>query len=181
MQSSGRRRCEGELEKKGFKTATLLIGTGPEEDQKKYFQMARDLGLKHTYFLGPHQQSVLAKLYTIASVCVFPSFKEPFGMVFVESMACGSPVIGANSGGPKDFVSPEVGELVDEPAEDQHDLKIPEITKNLTDAVVRAIVEDWKASKGPNAHKLAVEKYSTLRQCTDLLTAADAIIAQRKK
>ena len=107
-----------------------------------------DLGLRHTYFLGPHQQSVLAKLYTIASVCVFPSFKvalpsfslslflpsilplslpyslplysfslslfpslrlqEPFGMVFVESMACGSPVIGANSGGPKDFVSPEV-------------------------------------------------------------------------
>merc|ERR1712203_636421 len=44
-------------------------------------------------------------------------FKEPFGLVFVECMAYKAPVVGANSGGPKDFVTPEVGVLVDEPKE----------------------------------------------------------------
>jgi glycosyltransferase involved in cell wall biosynthesis len=36
------------------------------------------------------------------------------GMVFIEAMACGTPVIGADSGGPKDFVTPAVGALVPE-------------------------------------------------------------------
>ena len=56
-------------------------------------------------------------MYTVADLGCFPSFKEPFGLVFVECMACKTPVIGANSGGPKDFVAPEVGELVAEPPE----------------------------------------------------------------
>tara|TARA_R110002050_G_scaffold14490_1_gene45560 strand:+ start:1987 stop:2133 length:147 start_codon:yes stop_codon:yes gene_type:complete len=34
-------------------------------------------------------------------------------MVFIESMACGAPVIGARSGGPVDFVTNEVGEILD--------------------------------------------------------------------
>ena len=42
------------------------------------------------------------------------SRKEPFGMVFIECMACGTPTIGANSGGPTEFVKPEQGVLVDE-------------------------------------------------------------------
>ena len=36
------------------------------------------------------------------------------GLVFIECMACGTPVIGADSGGPRDFVSKSVGELVPE-------------------------------------------------------------------
>ena len=57
------------------------------------------------------------EIVAMAELGCFPSFKEPFGLVFVECMACKTPVIGANSGGPKDFVVPEVGELVAEPPE----------------------------------------------------------------
>merc|ERR1712232_940389 len=91
---------------------TLCVGTGPEEELNKVKALCEKLGLKNTYLLGARGQDILAEIYTVANVGVFPSFKEPFGLVFVECMACKTPVIGANSGGPKDFVSPSVGELV---------------------------------------------------------------------
>merc|ERR1712194_889731 len=59
-------------------------------------------------------QPVLAELFTMSEVGLFPSYKEPFGMVFVECFACGCPAIGAKSGGPTEFVTPEQGVLVEE-------------------------------------------------------------------
>ena len=38
-------------------------------------------------------------------------------MVFIECMACGTPTIGANSGGPTEFVKPGQGVLVEEEAD----------------------------------------------------------------
>ena len=60
---------------------------------------------------------MLAELFSMSEVGMFPSYKEPFGMVFIECMACGCPTIGANSGGPKEFVKPEQGVLVEEEPE----------------------------------------------------------------
>merc|ERR1712032_1075559 len=57
------------------------------------------------YLMGARGQDQLAEIYTVAELGCFPSFKEPFGLVFVECMACKTPVVGANSGGPKDFVT----------------------------------------------------------------------------
>ena len=97
-------------------------------------------GLEDCYFVGPRPQPVLAQINSVSDVGLFPSLNEPFGMVFIEvditflrlvigywfwgnltrqltasqCMACGTPVIGCNSGGPRDFVSEEVGKLVEE-------------------------------------------------------------------
>merc|ERR1711979_2401 len=96
-------------------------------------------------------QDILAEIYTVSNLGCFPSFKEPFGLVFVECMACKAPVIGCNSGGPKDFVVPEVGELVAEPPETTDLSTVPDgietLGKTLTEAITRALNEDWKASK----------------------------------
>merc|ERR1719282_464536 len=83
----------------------------------KITALCTKLNLQNTFLLGARGQDVLAEVYTVANVGCFPSFKEPFGLVFVECMACRTPVIGVNSGGPKDFVTPDVGELVAEPPE----------------------------------------------------------------
>ena len=77
-------------------------------------KLTTELGLRRTYFLGPRPQDELALLFGCADVGCFPSYREPFGLVFVECMACGTPVIGADSGGPRDFVTSEVGTLVPE-------------------------------------------------------------------
>jgi D-inositol-3-phosphate glycosyltransferase len=50
-------------------------------------------------FLGPQPQHVLPYFYSAAEVCVLPSRYESFGMVALESMACGTPVIASGVGG----------------------------------------------------------------------------------
>ena len=105
------------LEKEFEDLCLVCAGTGPEAELDKLKKQCEELGLKSTFLLGARGQDQLAEMYTIADLGCFPSFKEPFGLVFVECMACKTPVIGANSGGPKDFVAPEVGELVAEPPE----------------------------------------------------------------
>ncbi|MFD2610979.1 glycosyltransferase family 4 protein [Paenibacillus gansuensis] len=56
-------------------------------------------------FTGFVQGDLLAELYSAADVFLFPSATETFGNVVLESMGCGTPVIGANSGGVRDNIS----------------------------------------------------------------------------
>merc|ERR1712217_259181 len=95
------------------------------------------------------------------------------GLVFVECMACKTPVIGANSGGPKDFVTKEVGELVAEPPETTDLATVPDgvetLGKTLNEAITRSLKEDWKASKGEACIKLAHDKFTVGAQVSKML------------
>ena len=52
-------------------------------------------------------------------VCfVLPSRYETFGVVYIEAMACGKPVIAVANGGPDDFVKPFNGLLIKPGAEE---------------------------------------------------------------
>ena len=50
-------------------------------------------------FLGKRAQDTLPYYYSAAEVLVMPSFYESFGMVALEAMACGTPVIASQVGG----------------------------------------------------------------------------------
>jgi glycosyltransferase involved in cell wall biosynthesis len=64
--------------------ATLIVGSGPHDDQAALQGLALDeLGLRRTYFLGPRGQDELAVLFNAADVGCFPSYNEPFGLVFI--------------------------------------------------------------------------------------------------
>jgi len=150
--------------------ATLVVGSGPHEDQVKMQSLALDqLGLRRTYFLGPRAQDQLATLFNAADVGCFPSYNEPFGLVFIECMACGTPVIGANSGGPRDFVTPNVGVLVPETDD------LPALAASLAATVQQAIGENWKAEKGQVAASYAEQNYSVTNQIKELLAAVDRL------
>jgi glycosyltransferase involved in cell wall biosynthesis len=161
------------LEKDFEDLALLCVGTGPDVELDKLKKLCEELGLKNTFLLGARGQDVLAEIYTVSSLCCFPSFKEPFGLVFVEAMACKTPVIGANSGGPKDFVTPEVGELVAEPPETKDLSTVAEGVKTLggtlKEAISRALNEDWKKTKGEACIKLAHDKFTVGTQVTNML------------
>jgi len=152
---------------------TLCVGTGPEDELNKLKTLCADLQLKNTFLLGARGQDILAEIYTVANLGCFPSFREPFGLVFVECMACKTPVIGANSGGPKDFVVPEVGELVTEPPETTDLATVPNgvatLGKTLYEAISRSLKEDWKASKGEACIKLAHDKFTVGAQVSKML------------
>lgn len=142
---------------------TLVVGSGPEEAQRAMHVLATELGLRRTYFLGPRGQAELALLFGAADVGCFPSYREPFGLVFVECMACGTPVIGADSGGPRDFVTSEVGTLV--PETDDRAV----LATELAAAIDVALVGDWKATKGPVAAQYARNRFSVTGQVAHLL------------
>jgi len=142
---------------------TLVIGSGPPEAQRDMYRLTRELGLRRTYFLGPRPQDELAVLFGSADVGCFPSYREPFGLVFVECMACGTPVIGADSGGPRDFVTSEVGTLV--PETDDRSV----LAATLAEAINQALVGDWKTTRGPVAAQYARNWFSVTGQVAHLL------------
>jgi len=149
---------------------TVIVGSGPEEEIKKYKEMRANLGLQRTFFVGAQEQPVLAELYSMAEVGVFPSYKEPFGMVFIECMACGTPVIGANSGGPTDFITSTYGALIDEQENWQEPSGMKELGLRLAQTVKAALNDDWKGKdKGPKCVAYVKENYSTLAQCESML------------
>ena len=89
----------------------MIAGDG--EERKNLNEMAQELGLKNVVFLGNQSHDNLRKIYNISDVSVVPSRKEAFGLVAIESIACGTPVIATNQGGMPDFISKDVGLLVE--------------------------------------------------------------------
>ena len=95
----------------------------------------------------------VSDLVNAADLAIHASVKpEPFGLVVVEAMALGKPVIGASTGGPAEVLTPECGIT--------HDVQDPgELARALT-----RLVNDpaERARLGANA-LLRVEEFSVRR------------------
>jgi D-inositol-3-phosphate glycosyltransferase len=62
--------------------------------------LCHELGLDDMIvFLGKRDQTSLPYYYSAAEAVVMPSFYESFGMVALEAMACGTPVVASHTGG----------------------------------------------------------------------------------
>jgi D-inositol-3-phosphate glycosyltransferase len=63
-------------------------------------EQAERLGIDHHIsFVGAVEHDELPLYYNAADVCVVPSYYESFGLVAVEAMACGTPVVASRVGG----------------------------------------------------------------------------------
>ena len=79
----------------------IVGGEGSDDkDVQNLRSLAFDLGIEQRVrFLKAQPQEVLPQLYSAADVTVVPSYHESFGLVAVESLACGTPVVATRAGG----------------------------------------------------------------------------------
>jgi D-inositol-3-phosphate glycosyltransferase len=82
----------------------LIVGGDQDEPENGHGaalrQQVRSLGLqRRVRFLGAQPQRRLRLFYAAADATVMPSYYESFGMVALEAMACGSPVVASRVGG----------------------------------------------------------------------------------
>jgi glycosyltransferase involved in cell wall biosynthesis len=76
-----------------------MVGGGPSHEQ-----LRRHFRGTPTSFPGFMRGDELVAAYRAADVFLFPSTTETFGLVALEAMACGVPVIAANTGGVLDII-----------------------------------------------------------------------------
>jgi len=116
----------------------LMLGEGPERAPAE--RLAAELGVSdRVTFLG--QVENLEDLLAMADLTLLPSRHESFGLVALESMACGTPVIVTNVGGPGEFIENGHNSYLCDP--DDIDLWIATATRLLRDdALYRQIADD---------------------------------------
>jgi D-inositol-3-phosphate glycosyltransferase len=136
----------------------LLIvgGSDPNEadgaERHRIEGLVEQLGIVDiTQFVGMVGHDRLPLYYTAADVCGIPSHYEPFGLVAIEAMACGTPVVASAVGGLKFTVIPEeTGLLV--PAQD---------ASGFATAIGRILTNDlWASELRERASARVLENFS---------------------
>jgi phosphatidylinositol alpha-1,6-mannosyltransferase len=103
-----------------------LVAVGGGDDLPRLQKLVADLGvLDSVQFLDGLSREEIAACYAKADVFALPSTGEGFGLVFLEAMAFGKPVVAAACGGATDLVENEVNGLLVSPGDSG------ELTKTL--------------------------------------------------
>ena len=113
-----------------------VVGDGPEraELQAAYPQVN---------FLGYQQGEALAQAFAAASVLVFPSRTDTYGLVMLEALACGTPVAAYPVSGPLDVLEAGVTGVMDE---DLQQACLAALALDRSACAERAARQSWRAS-----------------------------------
>ena len=90
----------------------FIIGDGPEREHLDQLIKNYKLSVR-VHLLGQQDRVNIAKKMEECHSFVLASKSETFGVVLIEAMAMGLPIVSTKSGGPKDFISQENGLLVE--------------------------------------------------------------------
>ena len=107
-------RAVGQSQLRSDANLKLIIGGGSRpgqsdgKERERIESIVAELGMSDfTVFPGRLDDRVLPDYYAAADVCVVPSHYEPFGLVAIEAMASGTPVVASDVGGLQFTVVPE--------------------------------------------------------------------------
>jgi glycosyltransferase involved in cell wall biosynthesis len=154
-------RCEHQL---------VFAGRMPEGEVNNFSKIENENGLddKDLIFTGYISEDDLVALYNLCKLYVFPSWHEGFGLPALEAMACGAPVIGANT-----TSLPEVIGL-DDALFDPFD--VASITQRMQLALTD---ENFRKTLIQHA-KQQVKKFSWDKTATIAINSWEKIIAEKK-
>lgn len=95
--------------KKHPKSKLKIIGVGLEENALK--TLKEKLEIKNVYFLGKKTRNQIVQELNKSNVFVLGTKYETFGVVLIESLSMGVPVIVTDCGGSRDIMNNEVGRV----------------------------------------------------------------------
>jgi D-inositol-3-phosphate glycosyltransferase len=99
-------------------THLLVVGgnAGQTNELKKMNDLVNKLGISNMVtFIGAVEHEKMPIFYNAADICIIPSYHESFGLVAVEALASGTPVVASRVGGLATIVKDgETGYLFDE-------------------------------------------------------------------
>lgn len=139
----------------------LLVGKG--EDEASLRALAREVGVAdRVHFLGSLEPAMLPPILSAADAMVLPSASEGLANAWIESLACGTPLVITDAGGAREVVTaPEAGVIVARNCRAVRD-GIRLVTENRrTPQAVAATVDDF--SWETNGRRLAAYYDSLLR------------------
>ncbi|MBD2520436.1 SUMF1/EgtB/PvdO family nonheme iron enzyme [Nostoc sp. FACHB-973] len=151
-------RAVNESELRDSKNLKLIIGGGNTPgnsdgiERDRIEQIVNELGMSDfTTFAGRLSQDILPTYYAAADVCVVPSHYEPFGLVAIEAMASGTPVVASDVGGLQFTVIPEETGL----------LAPPQDVTAFATAIDRILLNpEWRDELGKTGRKRVISKFS---------------------
>lgn len=113
-----------------------VVGDGPQREalQQRY-PLVRFLGYRHGH--------ALAEAYQDASVLVFPSRTDTYGLVMLEALACGTPVAAFPVAGPLDVLQQGLSGVM---AEDLHAACMGALELDRKRCAELAAAQSWRAS-----------------------------------
>ncbi|NEP41766.1 MAG: glycosyltransferase family 1 protein [Okeania sp. SIO2G4] len=95
-----------------------LVGDGPNRES-----LEQHFADTPTHFVGYLRGQELASAYASADAFIFPSRTETLGLVLLEAMAAGTPVVAANSGGIPDIVTNGINGYLFDPVDEKGAIK----------------------------------------------------------
>lgn len=143
--------------------AVRLVVVGQEQFagyRRELEELAASLGVGDRVLFTGRREDV-PRLMAAADLFTMPSVREPFGLVFLEAMASGLPVVAARSGGVPEFVDERTGVLA--PPDD-----VPAIAE-----AVAALLDDPErrarlGAAGPGVVRTAYSSQRMADDCADL-------------
>ncbi len=124
-------------------TVVVTIGHGKVKSE--------DIGMPCLNFGYVDSDYFKAIIYAAADIFVYPTRSDSFGLVSMESLACGTPVVTFRVGGLTDTVRPNITGLLAE----------PENIAQFRDFIVQLLEDDnLRATMSENCRKVAVKEYS---------------------
>lgn len=141
-----------------FPKATFtFVGSGPL--LRRLQSMVDNLGVRNVVkFRGRLNDSELAKCYESCDVFVFPTFGEWLGIVLLEAMASGRPVIASRVFGPRDIVTEDIGVLFEAGNSEE-----------LAEAVTRILSDRRMAARMGEKARAIVERDNDIETVTSML------------
>lgn len=136
----------------------LIVGDGVEEKSLKI--KAAELGLEDkVVFLGRKSSKEVLRYMALCDIFVLPSWDEAFGVVYLEAMAQGKPVIGCLGEGIEDIVTQGVNGILVQ-AKNGEELTLA-LRRLLDNGRARALI-------GEEARKTVLKKFTWLEAAKEL-------------